>query len=69
MTDIMHETDFRVSTPTPQHRRELTGLPRYGEERSYARCTDKTGNCTLLCPRHRPAAWAEHMARHATDSI
>lgn len=25
--------------------------------------------CVGLCPRHDPAAWSEHMAKHAPDTI
>jgi hypothetical protein len=62
----------------PKHRRTLTDMELWGfgvgarDPRTRAACPDssRTASCANgLCPAHAAMAYAEHMARHATDSI
>jgi hypothetical protein len=60
-------------TYMPRHRRSIitdrTGAP--FDVQNNARC-DSFGDkrtCFTYCPRHNATAYADHMARHATDSI
>lgn len=61
---------IRFEQPAPpRHRRDPD--PVTGESLPEAHCTDTTypGTCRGNCPRHTPEYYADHMARHATDSI
>lgn len=70
MTDIMHESDFRPYLPTtngPKHVRTYgSALPRPAFDATPdLRCSNFGHNqCIGLCPRHQPALWSEHMAKH-----
>ena len=67
MTDIMHEADFPHEIPQGHHVRTYGKyLPRPAYDATPdMRCTSfGKPTCTGLCPRHRPAQWSEHMARH-----
>ena len=68
MTDIMHEADFPHPT-NGKHMRTLPTGPAY-DATPQVQCSHfGEYACFGLCPRHNPAVWAEHMARHATDSL
>lgn len=55
-----------------KHARPILVPGRFDVQNSAACPAWSTGNqrdCGTYCPRHQPTAYADHMARHATDSI
>lgn len=61
-----------IRTVPARHKRDdLPPRPVGTDPLSEAACTNDTGHGCLhsTCPRHCPAAYADMMARHATDSL
>ena len=67
MTDIMCERDYPHTEPGKHRRTTGVHVIRFAYDATpQLPCIQRTdtGPCFGLCPRHHPAEWAEHMARH-----